>query len=142
TKSSAPSASAAERMAQNDGFFAVGSSRNHIDRCLDGFLDKTDVGAGVLWQVFQAPGAEGGFLPAGEFHIHGFQILIAVDVHQTGRRVSRHTFITHAHLDCFQAIKDVQLGETDARYTIDAYRQFDRYGVKPATAAVATGRRP
>ena len=67
-------------MTQNDGFVAVRTCRDDVDRRADQCFYTLDVRTGVFWQLFQGFGTHGRFSPARYFFVHRLQAYVAVSV--------------------------------------------------------------
>src|SRR5450830_469210 len=110
-----------EWVTQHDGFFAVRTGRNHVDRHADQFLNAVDIGARVWWQTVKRLHTNGRLCPTWHFFIDR----LASSRFFSADREDIHSLavqgVASAQLQRFQTIKHIKLGQTHARHTIDLH---------------------
>src|SRR5690606_40192584 len=131
--------SGAKRVTTQDGFVALGTSRDHVDRNLADLLDAVQVGTRLLRQRVPTLRAEGGAGPA----LHGLvDRLAARDLLRTHRQQVDALAVEHvagAQLQLFEPVEHVELGDAQPGDAVDDDRALERSEVQPAAAALAAG---
>src|SRR5690606_33488513 len=127
-------ASALERVAQHNGFVAVGARGNQVDGNAAQLGDPLEVAAGSGGQLGVFGDADSGLAPARQFFEHRLGLrdgMGAVRQHVAEFAIDA---VTHAKLDGFQAVEHVELGDAQAGNAVQAHRALERCAVEPAAA--------
>src|SRR5579859_309872 len=124
-----------ERMAQDDGFVAIGACGNHVDRNAAGLLDALEVMARIRGQILETSNAHGTLRPAWNFLVNWLAAGRRVGTGGQNIDALAAEVVTNADLQRLHPVEHIQLGDAQAGHAVDLNRALERRRVEPAAAS-------
>src|SRR5690606_2961701 len=127
--------SSLERLVQHNGFHAVGAGGNHVDGDIAHFRNTFEIATGIQRQFVVFSDSCRGFSPTRQ--LFKYRLSFHDGVSAIGKNVEELAAIavSDANLERLDAIKNVQLGDTQPVDAVDHNGALHGCAVKPTAAA-------